>query len=233
MAAAESAISYKRVYVWELPVRLYHWINALAITVLVATGFLIGNPQAIFWSNEAYQQYWFGIVRFFHFAFAYIFLFNMVFRIYWGFVGNRYARWNRFIPVTRFAWRDLWETIKVDILQFKPKGRSVIGHNMLAGIAYTGTFVLFLAQLVTGFALYSSMSEAFIPRLFTWIVPILGGDAWVRQWHHIFTWGFAVFVMIHIYLVFYHDYVEGRGTTSSIIGGWKFEREDEIEERNR
>jgi Ni/Fe-hydrogenase 1 B-type cytochrome subunit len=31
--------------------------------------------------------------------------------------------------------------------------------------------------------------------------------------------------VIHIYLAFYHDYIEGRGTISSIVGGWKFERE--------
>jgi len=33
--------------------------------------------------------------------------------------------------------------------------------------------------------------------------------------------------LIHVYLVFYHDYVEGRGTTSSMIGGWKFEKESD------
>jgi len=27
-----------------------------------------------------------------------------------------------------------------------------------------------------------------------------------------------------VYLAFYHDYIEGRGTVSSIIGGWKFDR---------
>ena len=34
--------------------------------------------------------------------------------------------------------------------------------------------------------------------------------------------------MGHIYLSFYHDYIEGRGTISSIVGGWKF-----IEKRNK
>ena len=29
-----------------------------------------------------------------------------------------------------------------------------------------------------------------------------------------------------LYLVFYHDYIEQRGETSSIIGGWKFIEED-------
>jgi Ni/Fe-hydrogenase 1 B-type cytochrome subunit len=40
----------------------------------------------------------------------------------------------------------------------------------------------------------------------------------------------VVFAIIHIYLVFYHDYIEGRGTTSSMVGGWKFEREDAFKE---
>ena len=39
-------------------------------------------------------------------------------------------------------------------------------------------------------------------------------------------WFYVVFTLIHVYLVFYHDYVEGRGTTSSMVGGWKFERDD-------
>ena len=227
MATAQP-IPYRRVYVWELPVRIYHWINALCIVLLIASGYLIGNPQAIFSANEAYQQYWFGWVRFAHFTAAYIFFFNFVFRIYWGFVGNKYARWNRFIPITKQQWKDLIEVIKVDIIEAKLRGRIPVGHNILAGISYFGTFLLFLLQALTGFALYSSMSDAFLPSLFTWAVPLFGGDASVRQWHHLFMWGFIVFVIVHIYLVFYHDYVEGRGTTSSIIGGWKFIRDDEV-----
>ncbi len=36
-----------RVYVWEIPVRFYHWLNALCILVLCVTGYLIGQPLAI------------------------------------------------------------------------------------------------------------------------------------------------------------------------------------------
>lgn len=32
---------YIRVYVWELPVRLFHWINALSILALAVTGYLL------------------------------------------------------------------------------------------------------------------------------------------------------------------------------------------------
>ena len=33
-----------RVYVWQLPVRLYHWVNALCVAVLCVTGYMIGRP---------------------------------------------------------------------------------------------------------------------------------------------------------------------------------------------
>ena len=58
-------------YVWELPVRVYHWINAVALVLLCITGYLIGAPIRAFYAAEAYQQYWFGWVRFIHFLCAY------------------------------------------------------------------------------------------------------------------------------------------------------------------
>jgi len=216
--------TFERVYVWELPVRLYHWLNALCVVVLCVTGFLIGHPLAISYSTEAYQQYWFGTVRFVHFVAGFLFFFNFVFRIYWGFVGNAYSRWTNFIPTKRSQIEEMEEVLKVDVLQTRLRGFISIGHNALAGFIYFLSFLAFLFQAITGFALYSSMSKSFFPRLFAWIVPLMGGDFAVRQWHHIFMWFFVLFALVHVYLVFYHDYVEGRGTTSSMVGGWKFER---------
>jgi Ni/Fe-hydrogenase 1 B-type cytochrome subunit len=229
MAAPIQTIPYRRVYVWQLPVRIYHWLNALCVTLLIITGYLIGSPQTLFYATEAYQQYWFGIVRFTHFVTAYVFFFNFAFRIYWGFVGNRYALWDRFIPFQKRQLKEIWEVTKVDILQAKLHGKISIGHNALAGFVYFLSFLVFLFQAITGFALYSSMSNGFMPRLFAWVVPLMGGEFAVRQWHHLFMWFFIVFVIVHVYLVSYHDYVEGRGTTSSMIGGWKFERDDYID----
>jgi Ni/Fe-hydrogenase 1 B-type cytochrome subunit len=226
MASAQP-IPYRRVYVWEFPVRLYHWVNAACVVALGVTGYLIGNPLAISYSSEAYQQYWFGWVRFIHFVTAFVFFFNFLVRIYWGFVGNDFARWTNFIPFKKSQFSEVVEVLRVDVLQTKIRGLISLGHNALAGLIYFLSFLVFLFQAITGFALYSSMSDSFFPRLFAWIVPLMGGDFAVRQWHHVFMWFFVVFVIIHVYLVFYHDYVEGRGTTSSMVGGYKFEREDE------
>jgi Ni/Fe-hydrogenase 1 B-type cytochrome subunit len=227
MASAVAA-AYRRVYVWELPVRFYHWLNALCVAILIVTGYVIGRPVSIPYSHEAYQQYWFGTVRFVHFVTAFVYFFNFLVRIYWGFVGNRYARWDNFIPLKAAQWKEMIEVLRVDVMQTKIRGTISIGHNALAGLIYFLSFLVFLFQAVTGFALYSSMSKSLLPQLFTWAVPLMGGDFAVRQWHHMLMWFFVVFTIVHVYLVFYHDYVEGRGTTSSMVGGWKFEREDAL-----
>lgn len=222
---SERPVEFRRVYVWELPVRVYHWINAVALVALCITGYLIGAPIRAFYASEAYQQYWFGWVRFIHFVAGFVYVFNFLARLYWGFVGNKYARWSAFLPFTQAQRREMVEVIKADVLQVKLHGPISTGHNAVAGLVYFFTFVAFVVQTVTGFALYSSMSTSWLPRMFVWVVPLLGGEMGVRFWHHLFLWFFVCFIIVHIYLAFYHDYIEGRGTVSSIIGGWKFDRE--------
>jgi Ni/Fe-hydrogenase 1 B-type cytochrome subunit len=215
--------------VWELPVRFYHWINALCIVSLCITGYIIGNPPAFMKGTEAYFNYWFGTVRFIHFVTAFIFFFNFIFRLYWGFTGNEFARWYNYIPLKRCQWKEMLDVIKVDVLQLTSKKIDSIGHNALASFIYFITFLIFLLQCLTGFGMYAAMSKSFLPKLFAWVVPFLGGDMHVRQIHHLLMWAFIVFALIHVYLVFYHDYIERRGVTSSMIGGWKFIEEDMIE----
>jgi Ni/Fe-hydrogenase 1 B-type cytochrome subunit len=207
---------------------MYHWVNLLCVATLCVTGILIGHPPAIQLGREASFSYWFGTVRFIHFVTAFVFFFNFVFRIYWGFVGNQYARWHNYIPHTRRQFEEAVEVLKVDILQAVVKPMKSIGHNSIAGFAYFLVFLAFLFQSLTGFGMYAAMSDAWFPKLFAWIVPLMGGDFAVRQWHHAMTWFFIIFAMVHVYLVFYHDYVEGRGIISSMAGGWKF-----IEKRRR
>ncbi len=222
-----STVTIRRIYVWDIPVRIYHWVNFVALGVLAVTGYLIGNPLAIQSSSEAYANYWFGTVRFVHFAAAFIFIFNFIFRIYWGFAGSKYANWRNFIPHTREQLKEMADVIKIDVLQRKGKPLKSIGHNALAGLSYFICFLIFVFQALTGLAMYSKMSGWFFTKWFAWVVPFMGGDESVRQWHHIMLWFFVIFAMVHVYLVFYHDYVEGRGIISSMAGGWKFIEEDD------
>jgi Ni/Fe-hydrogenase 1 B-type cytochrome subunit len=220
------AVDFRRVYVWEFPVRLYHWVNALCVVALIVTGFLIGRPLLPQPGGEASFSYLFGWIRFVHFVAAFVFFFNFLARIYWGFVGNQYARWDNFIPLNRRLLvrhiNEAIDVVRIELMQGKTRPVESAGHNALAGWTYFASFLAFLFQAATGFAMYAAMSHAWLPWLFAWVVPLMGGDFAVRQWHHMMMWFFVLFTMVHVYLVFYHDYVEGRGVISSMAGGWKF-----------
>lgn len=215
---------FRRVYLWEWPVRIYHWLTAAAVAVLAGTGLVIGQPLALMGTHEASQGYWFGTVRMLHFSAAYVFFFAFVLRVYWLFVGNRYARWTAFVPVGRFGefWRGVVGVIRTDVLQIQKHPLDFVGHNPVAATSYLAIFVLTVFQILTGFALYAPMSGAWLPGLFAWVAPLMGGDASVRLWHHAATWGFLLFAAIHVYLVIFHDVVESRGELSSMVGGSRF-----------
>ncbi|MGZ0014705.1 Ni/Fe-hydrogenase, b-type cytochrome subunit [Yeosuana sp. AK3] len=224
--------NFKRVYVWELPVRIFHWLNVLALFVLVITGFLIANPPALLSSAEATNLHSFGIVRFLHFTAAYLFFFVMILRVYWAFAGNRFASWKAFWPFTKKNWNNFWHVMKIDIMLMNEKEEDVtkisIGHNSVATLSYIFMFVLALVQIITGFALYGDMASWWLPKMFTWVIPLFGGDFLVRSIHHAAMWLFIFFAMVHVYLVFYHDWLEGRGEVSSMFGGYKFVSEERI-----
>lgn len=89
-----------RVYVWDLPVRITHWLIATALVVLAVTGYYIGNPFMVA-SDPAGQEFVMGTVQAIHFFAAIVFTLSELSRIAWMFMGNRYARWNQLIPTDR------------------------------------------------------------------------------------------------------------------------------------
>jgi Ni/Fe-hydrogenase 1 B-type cytochrome subunit len=219
---------YQRVYVWEQPVRWFHWINAACILALGATGYLMAHPPALLTSAEAGDGFWFGKVRFVHFASAYVFLANFLFRLYWASVGNKYTHWRNFFPITKPQIKQVWDVLKVDVFQSSDKAVHTLGHNSVAYFTYMGTGLLTVFQVISGFALYAPMSDLWFPQLFTWVVPLFGSEQNLRLVHYAIMWLFGVFTAIHVYLVFYHDYVEGHGVLSSMVGGWKFMEKHKI-----
>jgi Ni/Fe-hydrogenase 1 B-type cytochrome subunit len=66
------------VYVYEAPVRLWHWVNATAITLLFVTGYLIGSPPPSL-NGEPSAHYLFGWIRFIHFSCGQIMAVGIIF----------------------------------------------------------------------------------------------------------------------------------------------------------
>jgi len=223
---------FKRVLVWELPVRIFHWLNVLCITVLGVTGLIIADPPALMSTSEAVDSYWFGTVRMIHFTTAYIFLLNYIARIYWAFRGNYYSNWKAFFPFSKKAWGNIKHVLKIDILlqneEVEVLKNISVGHNYVASLSYVVLFLLALVQIFTGFGLYAPTSGWWLPKLFAWVPYVLGDEMTTRFVHHMSTWLFVIFTLVHVYLVFYHDWLEGRGESSAMISGYKFVRKERM-----
>ncbi|WP_394231542.1 Ni/Fe-hydrogenase, b-type cytochrome subunit [Niallia oryzisoli] len=212
-----------KVYVWELPVRIFHWLNVIAIILLMLTGFYIGNPiVGASVHEEAYYSFVMGWIRYIHFFAAFLFSLNLLFRFYWAFKGNKYSTSNPFKIV---FWREIFETVKY-YLFLRNKKPHYVGHNPLAQLSYW-IFIGLGSVLMafTGFYMYvEPQPETFIGKVFAWVPILFGGSSFaVRSLHHIGAWGFMVFMLIHIYMAFREDYMQRNGTMSSIFTGYKTE----------
>lgn len=221
-----AAPGYERVYVWQWPIRIFHWVLAAAIATLFVTGLLIAFPVFTA-TGEPFEVFVMGRVREVHFAAGYVFLIALVWRAYWFVAGNRHARSGVPMPWRRSWWRALWHQSREYLtLDF---GAPPLGHNALAGLSYAVFVVgLGIAQVLTGFALLSESNPGgFWDRACGWVIPLLGGSARTHMWHHLFSWGFLVFVILHVYIVLLDDRQYRNGLVSSMLGGWKFRKEGE------
>ncbi|KAF0115434.1 MAG: Ni/Fe-hydrogenase b-type cytochrome subunit [Rhodospirillaceae bacterium] len=75
------------VYVYELPVRLWHWITVVSVVTLAVTGFLIATPLPTIAGDSA-DYFMMGYIRLVHFAAGYILGIVLLYRLYWAIIGN-------------------------------------------------------------------------------------------------------------------------------------------------
>jgi Ni/Fe-hydrogenase 1 B-type cytochrome subunit len=195
--AAAVAPARRIVYVFELPVRLVHWVIVLCLIVLSATGLYIGHPFQAGNPVPARPGFTLGEVRFIHEVTAFVFIAAVLVRIYWAFVGNRYTHWRGLLPVTEAQRRDLVTTLRFYFFRGRDPARTN-GHNPLAGLAYVLLYVLFLMSIFTGLGLYAWILRTGVwPSLFiwTWIVMSVP-DLRLFDYVVIFVYGGLVILLV-------------------------------------
>jgi cytochrome b len=119
-----------RVFVWDLPVRLFHWSLALSFTGAFVTA-----------ESERFRDI--------HVAFGYTLLGLIAFRIVWAFVGTRYARLSSFA----FGPRAVMDYL-MSLLTFHP--RHYVGHNPAGSWVI---YLLVALGVVTGAAGYATYND--------------------------------------------------------------------------
>lgn len=228
----ESIRKRTSVYVYEVPVRLWHWVNALAIMVLCITGWLIGSPPPSMQIAEATHQFVFGYIRFAHFAAGMILTFGFLGRFYWSFVGNHHARQLFRLPLlNKHWWSEIWFEVRWYLfLEREPK--KYVGHNPLAQAAMFFFMTLGITfMIVTGFALYAEgAGQGSLPdTLFGWLIPLVGNSQTVHSLHHLGMWSIVIFVIIHIYVAIREDIMSRQSMVSTMISGHRTFKDDRPE----
>ncbi len=212
----------RRVYVWQIPVRLTHWVNVVCIVILAVTGYYIGNPYIRVSPQEAYSPYFTGLIRFIHFSTAIVFTVSVAIRTYWAFVGNEWASWRGLFP---FLYPEGRRSLK-EALQYylflRREPPEVIGHNALAGLTYMIIVILYILEILTGYALFGVLHpESIWSPLTGWLFALMSMQT-VRLIHHFIMYLLIAFAIHHVYSAWLVDIEEGNGLMSSIFSGFKF-----------
>jgi Ni/Fe-hydrogenase 1 B-type cytochrome subunit len=216
------------IYVFQVPVRIWHWLHALSIFALIITGYLIANPLPSL-SGEASDHFLMGNLRFVHFSAAFVFAIGLFVRIYFAMVGNEYSRELLILPVWRGSWwRGLWHELKFYSFMTRKTGKN-IGHNPLAQLfMWLTNILLALFMVCTGFALYSQGTGAgsWADSLFGWVFVLQASSQTVRMWHLLGMWLMLVFIIIHIYMAIRADFASRQNGISAMIDGWRTFKDD-------
>jgi cytochrome b len=117
--------SPRKVQVWDLPVRLFHWALVLLLISQVVTVSIGGNAME------------------YHMLGGYAILALVLFRLVWGFVGTRSARFSDFLRGPKAAFGYAGQL-------FKPQHRPHLGHNPLGGWSVMLMLLSLLTQAVSG-----------------------------------------------------------------------------------
>jgi Ni/Fe-hydrogenase 1 B-type cytochrome subunit len=215
-------VAREPIYVWEVPVRVTHWLIFFSVLTLSATGYYISHPFIGAPGPAANGHFVMGTVRAIHLYAAIVFSLAVLVRIYWMFVGNSYARLSQFIPVSLERVRGLGNTFLYFCFVRRGLDRSP-GHDPLAGATYGLIFVVYLALIASGLALYTVYAPVNSPfQLFRVLIPVVGGLQAARLIHIISIWVILTFAVIHIYCVWVFSAVQRFGIADSIFSGYSF-----------
>jgi len=132
----------KRYKVWDAPTRIFHWVNFTTVILLLLVGFLMLFKKDLGITGLDAKI----AIKEIHVLIGYVFVLNLMIRLVWGFIGNRFARWSSLLPGKGFA-----TTLSSYIASIKSgEPQQFLGHNPMGRLAVIALFLLLITQATTG-----------------------------------------------------------------------------------
>jgi thiosulfate reductase cytochrome b subunit len=205
--------SVKKEFHHPFIIRLTHWVNAVALAIMVSSGLRIYNASPVF-SFKVPESLtlggWLAGGREWHFFAMWLFLFNgLVWAAY-----NILTRHGR--QTTLFRRSDSGGVLPMILyyVRIRKEHPPVRKYNALQKLAYTTVPLAAVGVILTGVSIYWPVQFGGLTRLF-------GGYDTARVWHFLFMAAILSFVFGHLFMVL----LAGWANFWSMITGWKRIRE--------
>ena len=200
-----------REYQHPMIIRLTHWLNFVALTLMVTSGLRIYNASPIWdFSIPEWLTFggWLAGARMWHFLGMWIFIGNGIIWVLYNIVTRHGRQTTIFVP------RDAKGVLPMILyyLRIRKDHPPMQKYNALQKLAYTSLPILASGSILTGISIYW-------PVQFQSITSMFGGYDTARIWHFLFTTAFVCFFVGHIFMVT----ISGWSNFVSMVTGWKKE----------
>ncbi|MBI5063086.1 MAG: cytochrome b/b6 domain-containing protein [Desulfatitalea sp.] len=179
-------------YVWDLPTRLFHWALVILVTISFITAEIGGNAM----------QY--------HVCSGETILALLLFRLIWGFVGSRTARFVHFVRGPAAAWRYARSLLG-------PDPERHLGHNPLGGWSIVAMLLALALQAITG--LFATDDIATQGPLNVWVSESVADP--LTDLHEFNAGMIIALVALHISAVLFYLLVKKENLVAPMITGRK------------
>jgi thiosulfate reductase cytochrome b subunit len=174
-----------------LPVRIMHWLNAIAMFIMIGSGWKIYNDEVIFgwlhfpealtigrWAQHGLQWHFFGM---------WIIAINGAIYLTYGLITGRFRR--MLLPI---YWRELIATI-ADAMRFRLSHDDPTKYNTVQKLLYVGILCVGVLTVLSGMALWK-------PVQFSELLALFGDFQTARLVHFLCMAAIVLFVVVHVTL---------------------------------
>ena len=187
---ASAAASGSKTVTHSLAVRITHWINAIAIIIMILSGWRIYDASPLFnfiFPDQITLGGWLAGALQWHFAAMWLLVLNGLFYVCYGIISGHFK--SSFLPLT-------WQSI---LREFKSALQGQISHeigvyNAVQRAAYIGVLCLGVVLVLSGLSIWK-------PVQFQELAALMGGYEGAR-WVHFIAMALTVFfILVHLTLV--------------------------------
>jgi thiosulfate reductase cytochrome b subunit len=188
---AETSLVHTMSRLHPLPVRIMHWINAVAIFIMIGSGWKIYNDDIIFsllrfsdsivigkWAQYGLQWHFFGM---------WIFVLNGLAYLCYGIGTGRFRR--KLFPISI---REFFATIG-EALRLRLRHDDLTHYNAVQKLLYLGVMMVGILIVISGLALWK-------PVQFSELANLFGSFQNIRLVHFFCMSAIVIFIIIHVTL---------------------------------